>query len=327
MRRNCIPRIKVEKYTKPSIYLDTCAMIELSRHERRACTDTHKQEIGELYDTLAAMMREKRLLCPLGNQLQEMGMTKEREPAKLFLYRFTNSELLHPDLIQNAELEAGYRAFVNADSVVELNRYTAFKKHLGSPFVIHAAPVYTPEKARDLHKEKENIADVLNEMKATKNVEASFDEQLCAELESEILLFLSALKNPTASEKACARCLDEISKFYRITGSSPNADPESHINDLAQYTEFLLSPYHDLLPYIWIRANLWSHLMQRPNKIQPSDNLDIQWAAAYLPFVDYAVTDDACRRLLQDSGLTELYGTKVYSLKTLKDLLENLRHV
>ena len=65
--------------------------------------------------------------------------------------------------------------------------------------------------------------------------------------------------------------------------------------------------------------------MQRSNKIVRGDNLDITWAAAYLPFVDYAVTDHAFCELLYSSGLAELYGVKVYSLKTLKTLLDNLK--
>ena len=88
-----------------------------------------------------------------------------------------------------------------------------------------------------------------------------------------------------------------------------------------------MSPYHDALPYIWIRANLWSRLMHREKAVLHSDNLDIQWAAAYLPFVDYVVTDNACCRLLQESGLTELYGAKVYSFKGLGNLLDELSHL
>lgn len=47
-----IPNVKVERYEKPCIYLDTNAMIHLSKHALGIGTDTHKQKIGELYDTL-----------------------------------------------------------------------------------------------------------------------------------------------------------------------------------------------------------------------------------------------------------------------------------
>lgn len=322
-----LPRIISKKYSAPSIYLDTCAMIELAKHEKGKCQNTHKQGIANLYELLSAMRREKKILIPLGNQLQEMGMTKERENGKFFLYRFTNSELLHPDLVLTAEMKAGYKAFENENSIIDLGIYTAFKKDEcnGSPFIIHVAPEYSREKADALCYEKYKIVDILNDMKAAKKVKPTFEEQLNAELKSEYQMFYDAMKAPIVSEDAFEKYLNEIEKFYHITGYPITENPELHGIRLSRYCRFLQSPYHDLLPYIWIRANLWTKLMLRPNKIVQGDNLDIQWASAYLPFVDYAVTDNAFCELLRSSGLAELYGAKVYSLRTLSDLLDELK--
>lgn len=76
-----------------------------------------------------------------------------------------------------------------------------------------------------------------------------------------------------------------------------------------------------------IEARAVQYLMQRSNLIKPGDNLDVEWAAAYLPYVDYAVTDDAFCKLLQSSGLAQQYRTKVYSFKTLPLLLEALKSI
>ena len=78
------------------------------------------------------------------------------------------------------------------------------------------------------------------------------------------------------------------------------------------------------MPYIWVGSVLFSHIMQRANKVKQGDNLDIKWASAYLPFVDYAVTDNNFCDLLNQSGLSEQYGTKVFCFKTLDELLKNL---
>lgn len=325
-----IPVMHVKRNTIPIIYLDSCAMIELARYEDRKCTDTHKQELGELYELLPSMMREKRILSPLGNQLQEMGMTQEKTPAKLFLYRFTNAEMLHPDTIQQKHMQLGYRAFSNGDQAIVFDRSTALKedKYSSSPFVIHAAPVYAPQKAEKLRQEKFHIVDVLNEMKTSRNIQPDFISQLRAELEAEYILFMERmLEKSPSSEAEYMRYVDELEKFYRTTGFDPCSTPEQLAEAYISYGTFLLSPYHDLLPYIWIRANLWAHLMQRQNKIKQGDNLDVQWAAAYLPYVDYAVTDHAFCTLLNSSGLAEHYGTKVYSFRTLKELLAELKRI
>lgn len=325
-----IPNMHVKRNKIPVIYLDSCAMIELARYANGMCTDAHKKEIGEMYALLTSMMREKQIICPLGNQLQEMGMTKDKEQAKLFLYQFTNAEMLHPDVIQNKQMRLGYKAFSSDSYDVVFDKSTAFKedKDPYSPFVIHVAPVYSREKAEILRQEKFHIVDILNEMKTSKNIQPDFNSQLRAELEAEYVLFLErVLGKEPSSEEEYIRYVDEVEKFYRITGFAPNSTPEQFAEAYVSYGTFLWSPYHDLLPYIWIRANLWAHLMQRSNTIRQGDNLDVQWAAAYLPYIDYAVTDHAFCTLLNSSGLAEQYGTKVYSFRTLKDLLVELNRI
>lgn len=325
-----IPDIYVKRNKTPVIYLDSCAMIELARYEKGKCVNVHKQEIGELYALLPSMMREKHILCPLGNQLQEMGMTKDKEQAKLFLYQFTNAEMLHPDVIQNKQMKLGYRAFTRNNHAIVFDKSTAFKEdeHPCSPFIIHVAPVYSPEKAESLRREKFNIVDILNDMKTNKKIQPDFNSQLRAELESEFILFRDRIlgKQPSTEEEYL-HYANEVEKFFRITEFNPQSTKEQFEEEYIRYGAFLRSPYHDLLPYIWIRANLWSHLMQRPNSIKHGDNLDVQWAAAYLPYVDYAVTDHAFCTLLNNSGLAEQYGTKVYSFRTLGSLLGELKHM
>ena len=43
-----IPEVKIIKNTLPIVYLDTNALIELSRYEKRYCTNEHVDKIGEL---------------------------------------------------------------------------------------------------------------------------------------------------------------------------------------------------------------------------------------------------------------------------------------
>lgn len=325
-----IPDIYVKRNKTPVIYLDSCAMIELARHEKGKCTDAHKQEIGELYALLPSLMRDKRILCPLGNQLQEMGMTKDKEQAKMFLYQFTNAEMLHPDVIQNEQMKLGYRAFSGGNQALIFDKSTAFKEdeYLHSPFVIHVAPVYSPEKAESLRREKFNIVDILNEMKTNKKIQPDFNSQLIAELEAEFILFRDRLLGEEPStEEAYFNYTDEVEKFYRVTEFDPNSTSEQFTDEYIRYGAFLRSPYHDRLPYIWIRANLWAHLMQRSNTIKQGDNLDVQWASAYLPYVDYAITDHAFCTLLNNSGLAQQYETKVYSFRSLRELLEELKQI
>ena len=119
--------------------------------------------------------------------------------------------------------------------------------------------------------------------------------------------------------------LDALKIIYRRVGiDTYNSSDGDKLKAVDSHNKFLISPYHHKLPRVWIRSVLFAHLMQRQNKIIPSDNLDIMWASAYLPFVDYVVTDSAFCNLLNQSGLADQYGTQVYCFKTLDGLLKAL---
>ena len=201
-------------------------------------------------------------------------------------------------------------------------------KDIMSRFRVNVAPIYTSEKAGLFKNEKVYLADTLNEIKDTGKIQKTFAEQLKAELETEYtLLVINDFENPLSSEEEYKRYFDEMGKFYRITGLVPGSNQKEFGQVMLQYILFLKSLYHHFLPYVWIRSNLWAYLMKRQNKIKKSDHLDIIWASAYLPYIDYAVTDDDFCKTLQKTGMVEQYNVKVYSMRTLKELIKELKSV
>ena len=324
-----IPEIKIIKNKIPIIYLDTNALIEFSRYEKGYHTNEHIDKIGTLYDILLALMQEKRVLCALGNQLEEMGTSQEREAARSFLFRFTNAELKTPSQIQKMQLKSGYQAFVKNDStsifsvsdIVEKSKYMST-----SSIDVHVVPVYSAEQLKKLKQDKEDLAVTLNDVKNSKRVAENYDSQLKLELEADFQVFLHILECYNDSPDGYLNMLDALGTVYQRVGVDPrNVSHSDIIKAVNSHNQFLLSSYHHKLPYVWTCSVLFAHIMQRQNKIIKSDNLDITWASAYLPFVDYAVTDTAFCNLLNQLGLAEQYGTKVYCFKTLNELLEELK--
>lgn len=169
------------------------------------------------------------------------------------------------------------------------------------------------------------MATKLNDVKNNKRVAENYDAQLELELKADIQVFLHNLEHYKDSPDDCMNMINALGEVYRRVGTMPgDLSNDDIIRVIDSHNHFLLSSYHHKLPYVWICSVLFAHIMQRQNKILHSDNLDITWASAYLPFVDYAVTDTAFCNLLNQSGLAELYGTKVYCFKTLNKLLEEL---
>lgn len=322
-----VPEIRIVKNKTPIIYLDTNVLIEFSKHEIGCCTDTHCNEIGKLYDTLSALMREKQILCASGNQYEEMGASCEREPARNFLFRFTNLEFSHPSQIENMQLKSGYRAFVNNETTNVFNVNDIINEVLcvaNTSIEIRTLRTYSKEQTEILAKKKEELATKLNDLKNSASIK--YEDRLSLEYESDSQVFRYKLTHCEDSIDDYANLLDELGRIYSCVGMNfENTSQRDKIKAIEDYDRFLLSSYHHGLPYVQIRSVLFAHLMNRQNKVKSSDNLDIKWASAYLPFVDYAITDDSFCRLLNQSGLAEKYRTSVYSFKNLSECIEALK--
>ena len=328
MEMPLFPEVRIQKNHIPILYLDSCILIELARCVSNHSSSTYKQEISELYDVLISLMRNGKILCPSGNQLQEMGVSKGREMAKNFLFRFTNAELCNPFLVAETQMDLGYQAYIARTKFLDFNCSLVLdeKRFFDSPFTVHVSPIYSRDQLEELKQEKLNGVAVLNKMKEDGSIAANYEVQLKNELESDFYFFLRSIENYRSSFEAFVRYLDQLGMVYKRTRIHVEDLSDPRILDAVdKHNRFLLSDYHHKLPYKWIEAVLWAHRMQRPNKIVQGDNLDTVWAAAYLPFVDCVVTDNAFCALLKQSGLAELYGTKVYCFKTLDSLLEDLK--
>ena len=317
----------IVKYPVPVIYLDSCIMIEFSRYCMGRCTDSHIKDIEELYKLLSFKMKNRKLLCPLGNQLEEMAMSKKRKYARDFIFSFVNSTLYDPYLVEKSQMDTGYEAFLNGKSSIALDAKCYFQDACCEgkrDFVIQVYTNYTQEKLNKLKMSKIKFADIMNSIKDKGDILNNLDEQVKRELDADFQYTYSVLNTEIKDEEQFSRRIDELGKIYSLNGLSAMPTLEESDSAILHFLCYLVSEAHHSLPAKRISAILWAHLMQRPNKIKHSDLLDILWASAYLPFIDYAVTDDDFCKLLNESGLAKEYGVKIYSFKNLRGLINEL---
>lgn len=322
------PNIVIKKNAIPIMYLDTNIMIELSKHEDGQCTNCYAQQVEQLFDLLRSLTASGKIICALGNQMEEMGRTPGRDKARDFLYNFTNAVLLEPYLIQETQFDAGYSAYVNKEKELIFNADDIFSEVCSlcnSSIEIHVTGICKPEKAQGLRKEKEALALKLNAMKESVCVAKSFKDQLTNELNGDYQAFQSIIEKMCQSYACYIENFAYLERIYRRMGVHPiNAPQEIRKNAIENYRFFLTSDYHHMLPYVRIQSVLFAHLMQRSKKVIPSDTLDIIWGSAYLPFADYAVTDNSFCNLINEAGLSKEYKVKVFNMKSLGSLLKEL---
>ena len=327
MNTNNVPIIHIKKSEIPMVYLDTCIMIELLRYENGVCKSEYYKEIEELYDILAKLIGKKKILCPLGHQLIEMGISEKREKARNFLYSFTNAQLQEPEIIEKEELDFGYQAYCNEQPTMVFDAEFVIEKdkNPASQFNVHVTPIYKKTKLERLKAEKKNTVNLLNAVKKSQKIAANLEQQLALELQADFQVFKFILEHAFDSEEALIVFFDSIRNILSRVGCEVNVFNPDCISAVEKHNGFLLSCYHHRLPYVWIQSVLWAHRMQQGKKIEDGDRLDTVWAAAYLPFIDYALTDINFCDLLQSTGLSKQYNVQVYSVKTLCKFISKLK--
>lgn len=322
-----IPEIIIKKNRMPVIYLDTCIMLDLLKYKDGTYKNEYIQEMGELYDLLLELIRQRKILCALGNQMIEMGISSKRRKARDFLYSFTNICFFEPYILERMELDQGYQAYMDEEEIIEFNFDCIIEKDIGldSQFKVKVATIYKKEKLDKLKQIKQDTVAMLNDVKRQKRVEANLEQQLELELQADFDVFVYILEHANDSSESFNLFLDSIITILMRSKCEVNIYNKECIYAIERHNSFLLSNYHHKLPYIWIKSVLWAHRMQRSKRIQRGDNLDTVWAAAYLPFIDYAITDNDFCDLLRSTGLAQQYGVHVYSMRTIKDFINELK--
>lgn len=320
------PIVGTKKNKIPILYLDTCIMLELAKYAKGICDNSHKAEIGELFSLLTQLMQSGKLLCPSGNQLQEMGMSHGKKDAKMFLLSFTNAWLKLPDEIKEDQLAIGYQAFIAQNPWIGLREDMIFDEDStpDSQFRVHLAPIYKPETLEKRRTTKLDTVRTLNAMKQGGRIEKDWNAQLRSELLSDYHQVYWAFVRQEDYTPTIEHVLQQRDLLYSRTGLRKQAGACIPPEVADSYTRFLQSSYHHNLPFQRIEAVLWAHFMQRSNKIVRGDRLDALWASAYLPFVDYVITDHAFSMLLIESSIAETYNTEVYSMRNFRTMIDSL---
>ena len=250
--------------------------------------------------------------------MQEIGLFEGRKECRQFYYEFLRPSLRNPDDIALSQKRISYEAFKTNKRTIILNAIEAFESEpYESGFIIDISVRHDTSTAKTWPKYKQCIVESLNRGKENNLFCQDFDTQLQEELNSDFQLFNNLAHSCCFKEEYFPLFLTSYSEYLSVTmdGSPTNQSV------VENYLSFLKSQYHHSLPYIWIQSNLWALYVTRPNKIKSGDYLDIKWASAYLPFVDYAITDNAFCEAIKNLKLDNYCKTQVYSLQTIDDLV------
>ena len=319
-----VPVIVIKKSDNPIVFLDSNIFIEMKRAIDGNCHTIYAGQLIELYNLLIELMRRKLIICPVGSQQDEIGVSKKRQGAEEFLQRFTNAEVLTPYEIKQLQLDTFYSAYKNSNPTIELSYEKVLKEeHSISGLIIRVVSYSSADVLNEKKESKDRTLELLNELRSSGRSSKVFEEQFSIELTAEQQVINEALRMAKGTPEEIITSINILAPIYSRINSLPSSP--DFVETFSEYLRsFLPSLYLRSIPYIVIASLINAYKLCSNTKLLRSDAQDIDNAAAYLPYVDYFVTDTSLRNTLKRLGIDKLCKTNIYAMRDFSQLILDL---
>lgn len=312
----------IERFDVPVVYLDSFCFVEMAKEKAGISKDPHQHEYGQLRELLSELLHKKKIVCPIGLQEEEIGSSKMHSEAKEAILEYTNIDYLHPFAVQEEMTNIVYDAFIRKLKTISfpLSSVTKDANETCEGLRVHVSPVYDKNKFQKISEKKDETAEKLNQMSKSHSSK-DYPELLNEELKGELMAFDYRLSHCFDSPESFFDFFQELKRIKLSRDGSLQGED----NFIEEYRSFLASDYHSMIPYVWTQSVYWAKHRSQNDIYKPSDRNDILWAAAYLPFTDLCFTDRALCHLLNDTVLPGQLSTKLFSVKTFRIFLDELK--
>lgn len=331
-------RVVIEKYTIPIIWLDTFVIIRMTKLE---CGETLSNEDWERYNWFYQKLHEKisqeKIICPQADQNEEIeyGQRLEKECHRTQVRLSLGVRFKHRLEIETSQRVKMMDAYVKGKDEVTYSVEDAFcedpletMRQAKSSGLITTA--FMKPRLKQLKMEREakyrTIA-MLEDLRKEKISEGvNFENQLEEEYLGMIQAGNYAIWNCLSKMKAGITLnyndysqleiiMQPYTEWQRLKGQPPGLD--------GLYA-FLNSDEYKMIPSIDIYAKLSAEIITGNSKIQSGDAMDIKQLSAIIPYSDYVVTDKKMKNRLVKLGIDKKYGTKIFYIGDLEELIEIL---
>lgn len=333
-RREQKVTVTFEKSPLPMLWLDTSVLIDLAKIDKREAIEPARvARLTKLRSTVQRLIVGRKLICPECDQDNEFEGKRLEDEINAIILMFALGARCQPHQgAKDAQIRLGtlgYRAMTGTIHVPWTTFFygdprAAVAETLKLGVVIDPGlkkPKDWIDRA-DLNKSKlqaswEKLRQDFTAQKRT------FEEQLQLEKlgESDSMISMICAYNRRAGNGTTDMWDDlGVEGFHAWMrnwgGSFEEAIP-------ALYS-FMRSNYYGELPIVDIACRLSADLVVNPPAVKSGDGMDIQHMATVIPVAQYVVVDramaDRCERL----NLPVKYRTKIYSSRTLDELIAEL---
>ncbi len=327
--------IRISKCSIPIVWLDTSVIIKMALWKLGySLNEVEQKRIPELYNLIYSLVRKRKLICPHGDQDDEIWIGEEtcREAAASLSLGI---EFEHRQGIQDIQTQRIMKAFINKMDDIELPYIDAFYEdpvreiNRKGTFII-SVNMGRYESIDDLKKRISKIQEAFESIRIeAQNRNESFEERLCLEYKGYLSCILRLGFNFWAKIKQGIKPSFEDFMGAQSLGlplvwwSDYNGQPPG----LEGIIKFYLSDAFEVIPVVEITCKLYSDMLTQGSKIESGDSMDVEQLAAVSPYCQMVITDRKMKNRFNKLGLDKKYQIEVYSLSDYDEIKKFLEHL
>lgn len=338
MSGRAIMKVKIEKPTIPLLFLDTFFFIDLVKNRHSTTKQSHFPKQLELIDLIHKLTKQKKILCPKGDQEEEYELGKSESEIREEQVKLSYGiSVMYHYGVQQWQKQVAIKAYIKKQSEVVYDYKCLFQRDpikeledaLKQPYIVD---VHLPTPAEWIDKRKKTKQELANEFESLRKEKIKLKIKFADWVKHEKLgthdAILNTLKTSIPKIAKQEALTEEESNGLQLMGDylayySHYAKRDATPKDVM---DFLKSEYHGSVPYIDIQSGLFASLLTQSGVVKDTDNFDFHQAGQMLPFSTYFLTDSSLKHRLTTNPLAydKKYGVKIYSIREIKELIEEL---
>lgn len=325
---------EIIKSNIPIMWLDTAIIIKIAKIKNGMMENyPYKQELIDLYNTIIAKRKKKKLICPKGDQEEEIILGEEviKESKTIQEQLSYGIRFLHRYQIRDIQLENVMRASIKGNKLTLNYKEAFFNDPINElmrkkEFIIMINSTISHEDIDKMKQNKFNIMNRWEELRKQKTAEhITYDQQLQTEYWGTHEYFsirINQIMNKLDKFTLTSDDIIEYAHLYKLidTWNDLSATSEGY----AGLKEFLKSEYMKQVPYIDISSKLTATSITGESSIESGDSMDVNQLAAVIPYCNYIITDRKMKNRIIFRGIDKTYSTEIYCERDLEKLNQRL---
>lgn len=309
-----------EKSEIPIIWLDTSIIIKMTRWKKGRDLDLETASKMEyLYNNISKFVSEKKLICPLADQDEEIFGRRRQEILETMLPLTLGIRSKYSELIKENQIYQFMKAYVNDENEVVISSKDFFginplEQLKDAPEVKILADLGLPETDAEIRNRKYRQNVNLEEIrKKCESAGVTYKEQLNNELMADIefLSIITGNLEPQSSPDAYF-ALNLMTKYINFW--------EQLKGEPGKLQAFFTSTHYMSIPLIDISSKLGAKLITGTEEIKPGHPMDVHHAASAIPYVNLFITDRNMKHIINGLDIDEYYHCKVCHASDQKEI-------